>query len=338
MGSRHLPLTGVMIPNAAGGGCVPDHRPLSVVGAPPDVVALSPRQALWHGEAMRPPRAARAAFRRLSPRTRTALLHRAGYYAPWEGGFDFTPPPLGPGETVGPPDFVGIGVQKGGTSWWYELIADHPGVTARPDLHKERHYLSHFGTEPFGPAEAARYHGWFPRRPGTITGEWTPDYLGYPWVAELLARSAPDARLLVILRDPVERFRSGLSFRLSQGALATESTVADAVRQGFYARSLRRFLRYFSPGRILVLQYERCVADPAGQLAATYRFLGLDEDHRPDSLRTAVNVSAHKQTLDPEGVRRLAGLYTDDVDDLCSLVPDLDRSLWPSVAGPGGGR
>ncbi len=280
---------------------------------------------------MRPPRAARAAFRRLSPRTRSALLHRAGIYAPWEGGFDRTPPAPRPGETVGPPDFVGIGVQKAGTSWWYELIADHPGVTARPDLHKERHTLSHVGLEPFGPAEVARYHGWFPRRAGTITGEWTPDYLAYPWVAALLARSAPDARLLLILRDPVERFRSGLSFRLSQGALATEATVADAVRQGFYARALRGYLRYFDRDRILVLQYEQCSLDPAGQLAATYRFLGLDDHHRPDALRTAVNASTNKQPLDPEPAGRLADLYAADLDELYSLVPEIDRSLWPSA-------
>ena len=316
-----------MITNTAGGGggrCRTGRsQPLSRPGA------------LWHGEAVRPPRAARAAFRSLSPRTRAALLHRAGRYAPWEGGFDFTPPAAGPDEVVGPPDFVGIGVQKGGTSWWYELIADHPGVTARPDLHKERQYLSHFGTEPFGPAEVARYHGWFPRRPGTITGEWTPDYLAYPWVAALLARSAPGTRLLVILRDPVERFRSGLSFRLSQGALAAESTVADAVRQGFYARSLRRYLHYFDLDQMLVLQYERCSLDPAGQLAATYRFLGLDDAHRPGSLRTAVNASGTKRSLDPEVGRRLAGLYADDVDDVFSLFPHLDRSLWPSARGGG---
>ena len=289
---------------------------------------------LWHGDSMRPPRAARAAFRALSPRSRCALLHRAGYFAPWEEGFDFTSPPLGPGEAVGPPDFVGIGVQKGGTSWWYELIADHPDVTAKPEIHKERHYLSHLGAHRFGPAEIERYHSWFPRRPGTISGEWTPDYLGYPWVAGLLARAAPDTRVLVILRDPVERFRSGLSFRLSQGAMATEGTVADAIRQGFYARFLGYYLEHFPRHRILVLQYEQCAVDPAGQLAATYRFLGLDDSHRPDALRTTVNVSGSKRRLDPEAERRMAELYAPDMDELFALFPHLDRSLWPS-AGTG---
>ncbi len=280
---------------------------------------------------MRPPAVARAAFRKLSPRTRSALLHRLGHFAPWEDGFDFTPPVLGPGETAGPPDFVGIGVQKGGTSWWYELIADHPGVTVRDTIHKERHYLSHFGTEPFGAEEVKRYEGWFPRRAGTIAGEWTPDYLAYPWVAPLLARAAPSTKLLVILRDPLERLRSGLSFRLSQGALHTESTVAEAVRQSFYAGPLRHFLDYFPAEQLLVLQYERCITDPAGQLAATYRFLGLT-DHQPEDLRRPVNVSGNKLAIDPEARTRLIDLYAPDVADLASLRPDLDLSLWANFS------
>jgi Sulfotransferase family len=258
------------------------------------------------------------------------VLHRTGAFAPWEDGFDLSPPTPGPGEQAGPPDFVGIGVQKGGTSWWYELIADHPGVSAGGDLHKERHYLSHFGTAPFGPHRVQEYHGWFPRRPGTIAGEWTPDYLGYPWVAALLAEAAPGARLLVILRDPVERFRSGLSFRLSQGALPTEATEAEAVRQGFYARSLKRYLEHFPPGQFLVLQYEQCAEHPAEALAATYRFLGLDDSHRPEGLRRGVNVSGAKVPLDDGARQRLVELYGPDVDELVTLFPSVDPSYWPN--------
>jgi hypothetical protein len=86
---------------------------------------------------------------------------------------------------------------------------------------------------------------------------------------------------------------------------------------------------------VLVLQYEQCCRDRDGQLAATYRFLGLDDAHRPDSLQTAVNVSSTKRPLDPEAGRRLADLYAADLADLYSLLPHLDRSLWPSAEGVG---
>jgi len=81
---------------------------------------------------MRPPDVARRAFANLPPTVRTVLLHARGDYAPWEAGFDFTPPDLGPGEAVGPPDFVGVGVQKAGTSWWYELIVECEPPKADP--------------------------------------------------------------------------------------------------------------------------------------------------------------------------------------------------------------
>jgi len=282
---------------------------------------------------MEPPAALRRVLRRLPAPWQSALLHARGDYAPWEDGFDITPPEPGPDETVGPPDFVGVGVQKGGTSWWYELLLEHPGVYARPGIPKERHVLTRFCTDTFGPAQVAGYHGWFPRIPGTITGEWTPDYFAYPWVAPLLARAAPDARLLVLVRDPVDRFRSGLTFRLRSGAPNTSSTVADAVRQGYYARHLRRLYESVPAERVLVQQYERCRADPAGELAKTYAFLGL-EPFDPPEIGREINVSqGGKLELDAEARARLTALYRADTRELAELVPSLDLSLWPSTSG-----
>ena len=278
----------------------------------------------------------RRVLRGLPPPVQAALLHARGDFAPWEEGFDFTPPSLQPGETVGPPDFVGVGVQKGGTSWWFELMLEHPGVHQRTGLPKERHYLSRFCVEPFGPAEVAAYRGWFPRVPGTITGEWTPDYFSYPWVAPLLAQAAPDAKILILVRDPVERFRSGLTFRLGMGAPHTSATVADAVRQGFYARHLRRFLEFFPAEQILVQQYEQCRADPSTELARTYAFLELDE-YQPAEIRREVNVSGgQKIDLDLAATERLADRYRSDVLELAGLVPSLDLDLWPSMGQIGG--
>jgi hypothetical protein len=287
---------------------------------------------MWQPSLMRPPEVARRALHHLPQTVQSALLHARGDYFPWEAGFDFTPPDLQSGEAVGPPDFVGVGVQKAGTTWWYELIVDHPGVFDRPTIPKERHYLSRFCVEPFGPAEIRRYHGWFPRTAGMITGEWTPDYLVYPWVAPILAEAAPDAKLLVLVRDPVERFRSGLTFRHLMGAPVTAVTVADAVRQGFVARWLQRLYEYFPPSQVLIQQHERCRADPAGQLARTYEFLGL-ERFEPVELHRKVNVSpVAKMELDSAVARRLVDLYRDDVAVLVDLVPSLDLGLWPWFA------
>ena len=228
---------------------------------------------------------------------------------------------------------MGIGVQKAGTSWWYELVADHPGVSARPGIHKERHFLSRFGTTPFGPAEIEAYHGWFPRRPGTLAGEWTPDYLEFPWVPALLAQAAPDARLLLMVRDPVERLRSGLAHQRRHRASVPEATMANAVARGFYHRALAQWWAHVEPDHLLVLQYERCTEDPAGQLARTYRFLGLDDAYEPPDLRRPVGPTTDgKADLAPDARRRLVEAYAPDVAALAAEFPELDLALWPNFA------
>jgi len=228
---------------------------------------------------------------------------------------------------------VGIGVQKAGTSWWYELLVAHPGVSARPEIHKERHFLSRFGTVPFGPTEIEAYHGWFPRRPGTLAGEWTPDYIDCPWVPPLLALAAPRARLLLMVRDPVERFRSGLVHERRHRASATDAATADAVARGFYHRALSTWCGHIEPERLLLLQYERCADDPAGELARCYRYLGLDDAFVPPDLRRPVGpTTEEKIDLAEDARRRLIDAYTPDVEALAVQFPQLDLGLWPNFS------
>src|SRR6266516_2935809 len=141
-------------------------------------------------------------FLALPPRTRRVVLRAFGRRAPWDPGFDFHAPDCPPGLKTGPPSFVGVGVQKAGTTWWFSLIERHPGVYAHPGFHKERHFFSQFWARDFSDADVAEYHRWFPRPPGMLTGEWTPDYASAHWVAPMLHAAAPEAKLLLMLRDP----------------------------------------------------------------------------------------------------------------------------------------
>jgi Sulfotransferase family len=274
----------------------------------------------------------RRALEKLPPNVRLLSLHLMGRYAPWEPQFDFTPPALGPQESIGAPDFVGIGVQKAGTTWWFDRLSSHPDVTARSDIHKERHFFDRFGAASFGPADVTRYHGWFPRRKGTLVGEWTPDYFTFPWVPPLLQQAAPDARLLLMLRDPVERFSSGLNHHARTGRKADGTIIADAVQRGFYGPALSRWLDHYESERILVLQYERCVADSSGQFAATLDFLGLPRVASPDPDSASAVRASDKEVLTKDVKTRLVGIYSDDVVELASRVPEIDLTLWPNFA------
>jgi hypothetical protein len=273
-----------------------------------------------------------ALFLRLPVGLRARVLHRSGRFGPWEQGFDFTPPGLAPGEHAGPPDFVGIGVQKAGTTWWFDLVTCHPSIFSRSDIHKERHFFDRFGTAPFGPDDVDRYHGWFPRRAGTVTGEWTPDYFHYPWTPELLRRAAPDTRLLLLLRDPIERLRSGLAHQRRTGVPADTMSLSDAVQRGFYDQGLRRWTEAFDPDRMLVLQYERCALEPASELRRTFRFLGLDDEVPVAVPPRTPSGPGEGPPTDRDVVRRLVALYEDDVVALARRCPQIDLTLWPNFA------
>jgi Sulfotransferase domain len=298
---------------------------------------LRRQRGLWHPATVPPIDDAidllRRAFMRLTPSQRLALLHAVGRFAPWEGGFDFTPPPLAEGEQAGPPDFVGIGVQKAGTTWWHQLISSHPDVWSRADLHKERHFFDRFGAKPFRASDIVAYHGWFPRPEGKVTGEWTPDYFTMPWTPPLLQAAAPAAKLLLLLRDPVERFRSGLDHQKQVGLPCDGATIADAVNRGFYDRALSWWEEHFDHRQLLILQHERCVVDRDRQLGATFAFLGLDDHRVPETeLPSRAGASSASSSLPDELRQRLVDLYAPDVLAVASRLPEVDLSLWPNFA------
>ena len=238
------------------------------------------------------------------------------------------------GWRVGPPDFVGIGAQRSGTSWWYRGIEAHPGVVRIKGQRKELHYFNRFWDGRVPPDFAQTYASLFPRPPGTISGEWTPRYMHDYWSLPLLREAAPDARVLVILRDPVERYRSGAArmVRLAEeaGRALRMIEITDALWRSFYHEQLKRLFELYPRDQVLVLQFERCRTDPAGQMEATCRFLGLEPfDELPSQLvreRSPRDKPPLADRLRDELVARLS----DDVRQLIDLCPEIDPSLWPN--------
>jgi hypothetical protein len=226
---------------------------------------------------------------------------------------------------------VGVGAQKAGTTWWHSLIGAHPDVVV--GARKELHYFSdHWGLE-FRSEDAERYHRYFPRPEGAICGEWTPRYMSDFWTPDLLARAAPDAKILVLLRDPIARYRSGLTTSLGGVLPPFHPDVAqEAMVRGLYADQLERLLAAYAREQILLLQYEVCRVNVGSELARTYRFLGLDDSFVPDGAEGVVNRTEDKVDVPHETTERLAVLYRNDVARLVRAFPEIDVTLWPSFA------
>jgi len=232
----------------------------------------------------------------------------------------------------GPPDYVGVGAPRSGTSWWHHLVEQHPRVFRLAGTPRELHFFDPRWEAGLGAADVARYHASFARPVGRVSGEWTPEYMLHPWTPSLLRQAAPEARLLVLLRDPVERFcRDRSALEGGSSGVATPRAAANAAfGRGLYADQLVRLWRAFPREQVLVLQVERCAADVHGELARTFEFLGLTSESLAD-LDTAPRPDASPgpaASLSTWQLEVLAQRYAPENDRLAALLPDLDLALW----------
>lgn len=207
------------------------------------------------------------------------------------------------------PGFLIVGAQRGGTTSMYRALGQHPAIT-KAVLHKGVHYFDlnyHRGRSwyrahfPLGvsAARAGRAAG-----AAALTFESSPYYLFHPLAAERIARDLPGVRLLVLVRDPVERAYSAHAHELARGfesesferALEleperldgeVERMIADQsylsyghqhqayVARGQYAEQLDRLERLFGTGRIHVVDSGDFFAKPEPVYDSVLEFLGL---------------------------------------------------------------
>lgn len=252
-------------------------------------------------------------------------------------------PEVPAGWTTGPPDVVGIGAQRAGTTWWWRgAIRTHPGFVREAKPGKELHFFDRFWDGREIPADLAEsYARQFPRPEGAITGEWTPRYMHDFWTLPLLCRAAPEARILVMLRDPVERYRSGIAReqRLAdeRGEPLEIAIVGDAVYRSLYSPQLERVFELYPRERVLVLQHERCAAEPLAEMQRNQAFLGLEPlSEMPDLLVRQHKPSQNKRDLPGELTAELIGRLADDAHRTAELCPEIELGLWPSVGVAGG--
>ena len=179
----------------------------------------------------------------------------------------------------------------------YRYLGAHPGVV--PSVRKETEYFSRRY-----PNGVLWYRSHFPLRRSGLTFEATPDYLFHPKAAERAARTVPDARVVVLLRDPVERAvshwkhmtRLGFETLSFADAIEAEPGRIDADlaavqagevidenpllrfsyrARGSYDEQVERWMAVYPRSRVLVLRSEDLFADPAGVLTQLEGFAGL---------------------------------------------------------------
>jgi Sulfotransferase family len=191
------------------------------------------------------------------------------------------------------PNFLIIGAAKAGTTSLYDWMRQHPDVFM--PAHKEPKFFAWDGTGPRRQAQIthrADYDALFAGAGGaTAIGEASTAYLAHPRAPARVAETIPGARLIVSLRDPVERAFSVYQMNLRLfGANAGKSfadalRVDDALREEYHPALMRR--EHFAADRLKVILLEDLARGAKATLAGLFGFLGIDEGFAPDVSKLA---------------------------------------------------
>lgn len=177
------------------------------------------------------------------------------------------------------PDFLIIGAAKAATTW----IANQ--LRARSDVFipgPEPHYFS----REYDRGEQW-YRAWFKdSRSDQLVGEKSADYLADPQVPERIARLLPDAKIVVQLRNPVDRAYSDYCMLFRRGTVSGEiqkflgsqdNSQPRFLNDGLYNQHLRRFLDYFPANNVKIILYEDIRTEPKEVVTNVNDFLGLPD-------------------------------------------------------------
>ena len=233
--------------------------------------------------------------------------------------------------------FVIAGVQKGGTTALFDYLGDYPDV-ARSDV-KEVHFFDDEAQDWAAPDYAA-YHGHFPAHDDRPCGEATPIYSYWPDSLERIAAYNPAMKLILVLRDPVQRAWSHWRMESARGAETQPFAwciregrqrlfEADPwghhrefsyVERGFYAEQLERLFGLFAREQVLVLRSEDLRAGPAAALAGVRGFLGLPPAPAPAAREVHVGPKDLPGELAAADVAHLRSVYAADNARLAALT------------------
>lgn len=227
------------------------------------------------------------------------------------------------------PDFLIIGSQKAGTTALYRALRRHPQVFMPSD--KELNVF--FDRRRFGRGRRAYATRFADARPDQRCGEASPGYLVHPRAPGRIARWLPQVKLLVTVRDPIDRAysqywdnRRWLGVSVPFEALARPPMPAvyhpgqpGFISRGTYAIYLARYRALFAPEQIKVLRFGTLRRDPGAFFRAAFAFIGVDPDfdcpemHSPQNPRSVFANPAYRFVFDrpwlnpllPRGAPRL---------------------------------
>lgn len=234
--------------------------------------------------------------------------------------------------------FLIAGAQKGGTTALFDYLTDYPDIALPTE--KELHFFDDEGQDWSEPDYRA-YHARFPAPAGRPCGEATPIYSYWPNSLERICAYNPAMKVIMVLRDPVQRAWSHWRMEYARGVETHPFAwciregrqrlfAADPwghhrefsyVERGFYAEQVERLLGLFPRHQLLFLTSDELRGDPGWALQRVRGFLDLPQAPTPAAREVHVGQAIdYPSRLTPDDVAHLRQVYAADADRLAALT------------------
>jgi len=239
-------------------------------------------------------------------------------------------------------DFVLVGAQKSGTTALHYFLSRHPKVVMGDQ--QEIHFFDNDKLFVSG-VDYDQLHKHYPLvAPSSVAGDCTPSYLYHAPAAERIWRYNPKIKLLILLRNPVDRAfahwnmqrfrgREPLDFfdavreektRIT-GAPPTEARRFAYVDRGFYGKQLERLFKFFARKQVKAIKFEEFRDKQSDTLNSIFSFLGLEPLRSVRSKDR--NIVPYERAMNWEEKVFLYNLFAEDIAKLERLL-GWDCSDW----------
>jgi len=202
-------------------------------------------------------------------------------------------------------DFFIVGAPKSGTTSLFHYLDEHPEIEMssqkEPDYFSDKDIQNrgmYYGKNRIDTIE--KYHDLFEDTNSRLKGEGSVSYLFYNNVPAKIKEYNPNAKIIIMLRNPIDRAFSHylMDYRLGVVSNTFEDIVfkqskhkhsslfyQQYVKVSEYTVQIERYLDFFSADNILVIDYEEFKKDVLGVVNKTFFFLGVDQDFKPNVIK-----------------------------------------------------
>lgn len=195
-------------------------------------------------------------------------------------------------------DFIGIGAQKSATSWIYKMLIQHPEICGF--YGKETHFFSDDDKYDKGIEYYKEF--FFDCDSRKKIGEYSADYLTNKKVPLRIKKYFPDVKIIISLRNPVERAISRINHlksndRIKKNYKEYVSYIDDfpeIIENGLYSKYIKNYLELFPKENIHIIIYDDLLSSPQKEIKKLYKFLNIDDSFVPCGISVRINSSEER--------------------------------------------